>query len=476
VIIKDKLLRRKTIDPIISQGRLIIDAHRGDSKGYPENSKIAFDSCVLKNIDGIECDIVTTFDNVDIISHDNTFDRQTNYAGTIANTLYEDVMLAKIDLLMTTRYNKEDQRMMTSKKWFKSYAGKGILFPEIKGSDVNVALRTAELITRYKIENSTVLHSFTASLLLAAYNYNNKIRTALNASTVTAIQTLLDNHCWGVHLSSTSGLTAQNVIDYHNAGFKVGVWTVDTYRTVKPFVDKNVDWITTNDPKYIEDLFVNNKYVNLNNSPITKVFPRYELGSGFVRVGPNNATITALNPNRIGWSVKNDVDSPHRVFTWGERLDGTQSFKVNFNMYVHQIATDLTRYWGFYWGMDGDAIDTTFVAGNYLFNAWYINYRAKGSSTDGQGIIGRRWVGGYSDDLVDNTFPAYTTGNSIDIEVKVEYLDLVTTRVTLKSTKSGTSKEITYIYSDVNIPRAGFLCLNAQKHGVSFTKPVLTLL
>ena len=67
-------------------------AHRGDSKHFPENTIEAFLSAVKMNIDVIETDVHLSKDNVIVIWHDDTLDRNTNGKGRIEDHSLEELL------------------------------------------------------------------------------------------------------------------------------------------------------------------------------------------------------------------------------------------------------------------------------------------------------------------------------------------------------------------------------------------------
>ena len=66
--------------------RLTIIAHRGASKEAPENTLPAVRRAVKMGVDAIEVDVRLTLDGQPILLHDETLDRTTNSAGSVAAT------------------------------------------------------------------------------------------------------------------------------------------------------------------------------------------------------------------------------------------------------------------------------------------------------------------------------------------------------------------------------------------------------
>lgn len=61
-------------------GRMTVDAHRGDTQNYPENSLEGILSAIMMGADVIEIDIRLTKDNVMVLMHDATLKRTTDWS------------------------------------------------------------------------------------------------------------------------------------------------------------------------------------------------------------------------------------------------------------------------------------------------------------------------------------------------------------------------------------------------------------
>ena len=69
----------------------LIQAHRGYSDAFPENTMLAFREAVLAGANCIECDIWNTSDGEYILIHDWTLDRTTNGTGDVRFTPWADM-------------------------------------------------------------------------------------------------------------------------------------------------------------------------------------------------------------------------------------------------------------------------------------------------------------------------------------------------------------------------------------------------
>jgi glycerophosphoryl diester phosphodiesterase len=73
----------------------VIQAHRGFSARYPENTCLAFTRALDLDIEGIELDVQLTSDRVPVVIHDPTVDRTTDGRGRV--NAYTAEALAKLN-------------------------------------------------------------------------------------------------------------------------------------------------------------------------------------------------------------------------------------------------------------------------------------------------------------------------------------------------------------------------------------------
>ena len=71
---------------------VVVVAHRGDWRNYPENSIPAIESCIRMGVDVMELDLKLTKDSVLVLSHDHTLDRCTTGSGRISDYTYEEIL------------------------------------------------------------------------------------------------------------------------------------------------------------------------------------------------------------------------------------------------------------------------------------------------------------------------------------------------------------------------------------------------
>ncbi|MBQ6300292.1 MAG: glycerophosphodiester phosphodiesterase family protein, partial [Bacteroidales bacterium] len=75
-----------------SSDYVVVVAHRGDWRNYPENSLPAIESCIRMGVDVVEIDLKLTKDSVLVLSHDRTLNRCTTGSGPISDYTYEEIL------------------------------------------------------------------------------------------------------------------------------------------------------------------------------------------------------------------------------------------------------------------------------------------------------------------------------------------------------------------------------------------------
>lgn len=70
---------------------VIVTAHRGDWRNFPENSLTGIESAIEMGVDIVEIDIHRTKDGVLVLQHDATIDRCTNGSGKISDMTYAEI-------------------------------------------------------------------------------------------------------------------------------------------------------------------------------------------------------------------------------------------------------------------------------------------------------------------------------------------------------------------------------------------------
>lgn len=76
--------------------RVLVAAHRGDWRNYPENSIGAIESVIGMGVDIVELDLKLTKDSVLVLMHDRTIDRTTNGRGRVSELCYDSIRRCRL--------------------------------------------------------------------------------------------------------------------------------------------------------------------------------------------------------------------------------------------------------------------------------------------------------------------------------------------------------------------------------------------
>lgn len=75
---------------------IMVVAHRGDWRNFPENSLAAIQSCIDMGVDMVEIDVAFTRDGVPVLMHDKTLDRTTTGKGAISSKTYAQLKTLRL--------------------------------------------------------------------------------------------------------------------------------------------------------------------------------------------------------------------------------------------------------------------------------------------------------------------------------------------------------------------------------------------
>ena len=75
---------------------ILVAAHRGDWKSFPENSLPAIQSCIDHFIDIVEIDVQETSDGIFVLMHDNSVNRTTNGKGDVSSLSAKQISKLKL--------------------------------------------------------------------------------------------------------------------------------------------------------------------------------------------------------------------------------------------------------------------------------------------------------------------------------------------------------------------------------------------
>ncbi|MFW5995690.1 MAG: glycerophosphodiester phosphodiesterase [Halanaerobiaceae bacterium] len=162
----------------------LVQAHRGASGYYPENTLLAFKKAVQAGVDIIELDVHLTKDNKVVVIHDTSVERTTDGSGKVSEMTLD--ALKKLDAGSWFDSKFSGERIPLLREVF-ALLGKDIIYNiEIKTdlfSDTEnwrkLIHRTLEVVERYTYQDNVIFTSFDLQALLAILSLNQDYFTAL---------------------------------------------------------------------------------------------------------------------------------------------------------------------------------------------------------------------------------------------------------------------------------------------------------
>ncbi len=143
---------------------VLVDAHRGASVSFPENTLAAFEAGVAAGADSVEFDVQLSADGVAVVIHDDTVDRTTNGTGAVSElTLAElqslDAGSWKAPSFAGERIPSLDEALTLLTKYVR-------INMELKSADPRLAERAIEAIERHGVHRRLMASSFHLQHLL----------------------------------------------------------------------------------------------------------------------------------------------------------------------------------------------------------------------------------------------------------------------------------------------------------------------
>ncbi len=242
----------QAIAEFVRQPRILVLAHRGDSRAAPENTLPAFSSALQLGADLVELDYLHTADGVPVVFHDETLDRCTDACRRFGG---EKIPLAAKTLA--------DLRQLDAGAWFApQFAGTRIAtlkealtlicrhsrsMIERKSGD---AATLVKLLERLDVMDRVVVTAFDWPFLAECRMLAPQLLLgALGEETLTAERLEQAIACgasiigWG-----DRWVTPEHVKLVHSRGLRAWVWTVDDPARAAELIRFGVDGLISNVP------------------------------------------------------------------------------------------------------------------------------------------------------------------------------------------------------------------------------------
>lgn len=221
-----------------------IIAHRGGAgdSGAAENTLEAFWAALDSGADGVELDVHSTKDGVQVINHDTTFK-----VGSKSYTI-----------------NKLNFSEIRSKKPSIPTLDEALEVLDATGADIHLEMKDTadgkkcvQAIQAYGLEDRTIYFGFYETPLKAVRKADPSAILGLSLDkntnpTSSSVLKKVDSLGVTILVTNMNQLTESRLESLHEMGYEVSVWTPNTRSACQKFYDMGVDYILTDYPSYIE--------------------------------------------------------------------------------------------------------------------------------------------------------------------------------------------------------------------------------
>ncbi len=241
-------------------------AHRGDSKHFPENTIEAFLSAVKMKIDVIETDVHLSKDDVVVIWHDDTLDRNTNGSGRIEDHSLQELLEFDAGYTFTKDGGKtypfrdKNVKLCTLEEALVKCPNQRFNI-DLKTNDLKIVDEFIKVVRKHNAEHRVCCASFHLSNLLSI---REKAPDILTSVTTEEVRPLLFKQKLNIlpkklserkiifQVPVSQGLikviTPRFIKMMHQRGAIIMVWTINEEEEMRRLFKMGVDSIMSDDP------------------------------------------------------------------------------------------------------------------------------------------------------------------------------------------------------------------------------------
>jgi glycerophosphoryl diester phosphodiesterase len=247
------------------QEGVLVMAHRGGRRLWPENTLYAFEQAVELGVDVLEMDLHSTQDGALVVIHDSTVDRTTNGTGAVQEFTLDELQ----ELDAGYEWTADDGQSFP-------FRGRGIRIPtlsdvfaefpavrmniEIKQSEPSIVVPLCRLIRDYGKAQQALIASFDAETIEEFRQVCPEVATGAGEDEIRVLYVLSLARLGRVYSPPAE---AQQVPEYqgdihvvtrafvdaaHGRNVEVHVWTVNEVQDMQRMLDLGVDGIITDYP------------------------------------------------------------------------------------------------------------------------------------------------------------------------------------------------------------------------------------
>lgn len=245
-------------------------AHRGDSKYFPENSMVAFESAIELGVDIIETDVHISSDGVIFIWHDENTFKLDGSNKKISNRTWAELKDLDLGFLYIDKdgkrpFSSKGIRLMTFEEALKAFPDTRFNV-DLKDKKNSLVKGMLTILEKEKAFHRVVIGSFHSDNLKSIRKLSDKVATSYGQSEVLLrvlltkmslfrfVSNFLPRHPV-MQVPVASGnltvVTRPFIKILHKRGIKIQVWTINNRDDMKMLFKMGVDGIMTDDPRLL---------------------------------------------------------------------------------------------------------------------------------------------------------------------------------------------------------------------------------
>lgn len=239
--------------------RPLVLSHRTNMGTMPENTLAGVDAAIRDGADGVEIDVRCTADRAVVLLHDDTLERTTGDARTLAHLTSSELSAVRVT---PTRDHAMPEPVPTLDAVLERMAGHGTLVIEVKDEGIEDAI--ASVVRRNDAASRCWLWAFDPAVAAAC-------REALPEVPVALLAAGTSPERYGYHepieaaaaaafaaVSLHHSLVDRAMVDAaHARGLRVYTWTVNEPEDIRRVAEAGVDAICGDFPRRIAEIVAN---------------------------------------------------------------------------------------------------------------------------------------------------------------------------------------------------------------------------
>lgn len=252
-------MKIKRSSPTLEKSFYII-AHRGDSKGAPENTQPAFRRAIDTGADMIEFDVQLSSDGVPVVFHDTNLDKHSNGRGRLSDFPVDKLRLLDVGSWYSEEFSEEKIPLLT--EVLELAQNRVLLNIEIKpeavthDAETGIEYKVCEQLRRFGMEKQALISSFDYRVFSRIESINPEIKTGLlynrkKSEGFSPSELVQRYRAFSFHCGRWQ-LRKKWIKECRDIGVPVFVYTVNDRRSMRSLIKKGVCGIFSDRPERLK--------------------------------------------------------------------------------------------------------------------------------------------------------------------------------------------------------------------------------